>query len=282
MGCKHGAIEPVVDRDGAKSIAVLRHGFIEDVAEVGQQQRGHCQDPGTRSGQHLTRPQRSLPSPGRSRCPSRRAWRAPSASLLRWHPPSAGAAGQRQKHRRVAQGLPRLWPGAWLQEGSGWAEGEAEPWEEAESWEGGRWGCQEPGLALRRGPRAGRAAMVLTEQPPEGVLGQGSGRQRPPMGNQHGLWMGTAWEAPTVYPAAFPMSVCTHPGWKAMQRMPCSRYPMDWHLVSMFRAAWGRQHRDQVGMRRCSMGTRADPMAGQGRGKIFSLHSVWLYLAAAV
>ena len=145
-----------------------------------------------------------------------------------------------------AQGLPRLCPGARLREGSGWAEGEAEPWQEGESWEGGRWGCREPGLALRRGPRAGRAAMVLRERPPEGVLGQGSGRQQPPMGNQHRLWMHPAvGEAPTGSPAALPMSVCTHPGWKVTQRMPCSRYPMDWHLVSMFRAACG----DSTGIR---------------------------------
>lgn len=36
-----------------------------------------------------------------------------------------------------------------------------------------------------------------------------------------------------------PMSVCTQPGWRVTQRMPCSRYPRDWHLVSMFRAACG-------------------------------------------
>ena len=34
-GTKHGA-EPVVVRDGAKSIAVLRYEFIEEEAEVGQ------------------------------------------------------------------------------------------------------------------------------------------------------------------------------------------------------------------------------------------------------
>jgi len=62
-------------------------------------------------------------------------------------------------------------------------------------------------------------------------------------------------EALTLSSNVPPMSVLTHPGWRATQKMPCSRYPMDWHLVSMFRAACGRQHRDQVGMRSSDTGT---------------------------
>ena len=76
------------------------------------------------------------------------------------------------------------------------------------------------------------------------------------------------------------MSVCTQPGWRATQRTPCSRYPRDWHLVSMFRAACGTQGRDSGGRGRVAAGERSwTPRQGQGmaggarsRGHMVLLH----------
>ena len=65
-----------------------------------------------------------------------------------------------------------------------------------------------------------------------------------------------------------PMSVCTQPGWRATQRTPCSRYPRDWHLVSMFRAACGTQGRDSGGRGSGCGGTHPDHVAGTGQGNV--------------